>query len=149
MATVSFPMPTGPIVYPGKKTGGFFKLLFSTVLLVGLFAFIWWFYKSMMSVTPAPPASAPTSCTVSGKQSITSNGSDCCTGAMDFNNVCQPPSTSVAPATAPACVPDGSPSLTDGDDCCASNGVDDDGNCMPATPKGATPSSSIGAPAAS
>jgi len=149
MATVSFSMPTGPVVYARRKTGGFFNILFAIVILVGVGAFIWYFYKSMMSMTPASPAPAPTSCTVSGKQSTTNDGSDCCTGSMDFNNVCQPPNSSVAPATAPACVPDGTPSLTNGNDCCAANGVDDDGNCMPTTPTGSTPTSSVGAPASS
>jgi hypothetical protein len=134
MATVSFTLPAGPVVYSEQKSGGFLKIVLAIVILILVCAFIWWFYKSMTNMTPPQPSSPPISCKVSGQQSATTDGSDCCTGAMDFNNVCQPPNSSIAPATAPACVPDRAPSLTKGRDCCSQNGIDKSGNCMPPTP---------------
>jgi hypothetical protein len=106
------------------------NILMACCLLLSLVWFIRKFYITMMSQSePVRPVTTAL-CTPTGFPS-TSDGSDCCTGTMDFNAVCQPPSMTARVSQTTACVPDGQPSLKKGRDCCSSSGLDIDKNCAP------------------
>jgi len=144
MATTTFTVPVPTV----QTTGGFFKIVTALCLLSLLLWFIRTFYLTMMSQSQAASAPSPSNCTMTGLPSTKTDGSDCCTGSMDFNNVCQPPPSTSQASQPAACVPDGQPSQYQGADCCSGSGLDSNGNCSPPTlyPIGAPPTSSSGAP---